>query len=71
MSKWIRQFHRWTSIAFTLGFLVNAVIAISGTTSESWVYLLAVAPIFLLLLSGLYLFALPHVARLRRSQEGA
>lgn len=67
MSKWIRQFHRWTSIAFTLGFLVNAAIAITGTTPDPWVYLLAVVPIFLLLMSGLYLFALPYAAKLRRS----
>ena len=68
MSRFIRTFHRWVSIAFTLGVLTNTVV-IFGLGQEDpgfGVYLLALVPLFLLLFSGLYLFALPYVAAARR-----
>ncbi len=67
VGKWIRQTHRWLSIAFTLGVIVNTVVIMmgQGKQPDSWVYLFALIPLFLLLFSGLYFFALPHVARLR------
>lgn len=64
MSKWIRQFHRWTSIAFTLAVLVN-ILALVLQRQEVWIGLAALAPLILLMLTGLYLFALPYVARRR------
>jgi hypothetical protein len=67
MSKFIRQVHRWLAIAFTLGFIVNAVV-IWGMGQQQpafWVYLLALVPLFLLLPSGLYLFALPYLTKAR------
>lgn len=64
-NSWIRQAHRWLSVAFTLGFLVNLVVAVRGVEPAFWVYLLALIPLFLLLPTGLYLFALPYAARLR------
>ena len=65
MSKFIRQFHRWVSIAFTLGVIINTVViaTASGAEPDYWVYLLALVPLFLLLLSGLYLFVLPYTRR--------
>ena len=68
VSKFIRQFHRWVSIAFTLGVIVNTVVIFSGPESPPafWVYLLALVPLFLLLFSGLYLFVLPYALKLRR-----
>jgi hypothetical protein len=36
-----------------------------------WVGLLALVPLVLLLLSGLYLFALPYAAKWRRSDRAA
>jgi hypothetical protein len=65
MSKFIRLFHRWGSIAFTLGFIINTVViaTASGAEPDYWVYLLALVPLFLLLLSGLYLFLLPYTRR--------
>lgn len=67
MSKFIRQFHRWVSIAFTLGVIINTYIAFTaqGTEPPFWVYLLALIPLFLLLFSGLYLFALPYFPKRR------
>jgi len=64
-NKWIRQIHRWLSMIFTL--VVVAIFAALGLGSQpaAWVYFLPLAPLALLLLSGLYLFALPYVARWR------
>jgi hypothetical protein len=64
MSKWLRQFHRWISIAFTLGVVVNTVVIAAGEGEPAfWVYLLALIPLALLLITGLYLFALPYLRR--------
>ena len=54
-------------MAFTAGFLVNTVV-IFGLGQQQpafWVYLLALVPLFLLLFTGLYLFALPYVTKWR------
>ena len=61
---WIRQLHRWLSIAFTVAVIVN-VIAMVQQSQAVWIGLLALFPLILLLLSGLYLFALPYSAKWR------
>lgn len=66
MNTLIRQTHRWLSIAFTLAVIVN-IVALIQKSQAVWIGLLALAPLILLLVSGLYLFALPWVARFRRS----
>lgn len=66
---WIRQFHRWMSVAFTLGFLVNLVVAMGSIEPDFWVYLLVLIPLFLLLPTGLYLFALPYTVKWRKAQR--
>lgn len=62
-SKWIRQLHRWLSIIFTL--VVAGIFAILGMGREpaEWIYFLPLAPLFLLMISGLYMFVLPHLRR--------
>ena len=59
----IRQIHRWLSIAFTVAVIVNS----SPWCREAavWVGLLALFPLILLLLSGLYMFARPYAAKCR------
>jgi hypothetical protein len=54
---WIRQIHRWLSIAFTVAVIVN-LIALGRQESALWIGLLALLPLVLLLLTGLYLFVL-------------
>ena len=61
----IRQGHRWISILFTLAVLVN-IAAMTQGQPPLWIGLLALFPLILLLVSGLYLFALPYIARARR-----
>ena len=68
MSPFIRQFHRWTSIAFTLGAITYTVV-MTGGTPPWWVGLFALVPLILLLVTGLYMFVLPYVRRMRG--EGA
>jgi hypothetical protein len=60
----IRQIHRWLSIAFTVAVIVN-VIAMMQEKQAVWVGLLALFPLILLMLSGLYMFALPYTAKWR------
>jgi hypothetical protein len=58
----IRQVHRWLSILFTLGVIAN-IVTMSLMVPPFWVGLLALVPLILLLLSGLYMFALPYFRR--------
>ena len=64
-NKWVRQTHRWLSIAFTLAVIINTV-AVAQRKYTFWVGLLALLPLALLLLTGLYLFVLPYATRWRR-----
>jgi len=61
-NKWVRQTHRWLSIAFTVAVIVNTVAVVRGKYT-SRMGLLAVFPLALLLFSGLYLFVLPYAAK--------
>lgn len=60
----IRQFHRWISIIFTVTVIAN-FIALSRGTPPPWVTYSPLLPLFLLLFTGLYLFALPYTAKWR------
>jgi hypothetical protein len=68
MSRWIRQTHRWVSMAFTLTVIANFVALGLGQGQQppAWITYSPLLPLALLLLSGLYLFALPYAARARR-----
>jgi hypothetical protein len=60
----LRQIHRWLSIAFTVAVIVN-VVAMVQEKQAVWVGLLALFPLVLLLLTGLYMFVLPYAAKWR------
>jgi hypothetical protein len=66
-SSWIRQIHRWVSIAFTLTVSANfvALAQAGGGMPPPWITYSPLLPLALLLFSGLYLFALPYAARWR------
>ena len=68
-NTWLRQFHRWLAIAFTVAVIVN-IVALMREKQAVWVGLLALLPLILLMLSGLYLFVLPYAAKWR-SERGA
>jgi heme A synthase len=63
-NKWIRQTHRWLSMALTVAMLVNFVAIVAGRYAR-WVGLLAVLPFALQFFTGLYLFALPYATKRR------
>jgi hypothetical protein len=64
-NKWIRQIHRWLSIVFTITVIANFVmIALRGGAGvPPLVTYSPLPPLFLLLFSGLYMFALPYLGR--------
>jgi hypothetical protein len=61
---WIRQTHRWLSIVFTLTVIANFVAMAMGKP-PMWLVYSPLPFLFLLLFSGLYMFALPYVSRSR------
>lgn len=59
---WIRQIHRWLSIAFTLAVIAN-IVALTMQVQATWIGLLAFVPLIPLLATGLYMFAQPYLGR--------
>lgn len=64
MSNWIRQFHRWMAPIFTLAVIANFIV-IGQEPIALWVGLATLLPLGFLMLTGLYLFALPYAAKWR------
>lgn len=62
LSKTLRQFHRWLSIVFTLTVVANFAAMAVGEP-PAWIVYAPLPPLFLMLATGLYLFALPYMAR--------
>ncbi len=70
-SLWIRQVHRWLSLAFTATVIANFVVRGFGEP-PAWVTYAPLPPLFLLLFSGLTMFVQPYAAKWRRgAQAGA
>ena len=67
-NKWVRQTHRWLSMAFTVAVIVN-VVAIAQKKYTNPLGLLAVFPLAFLLLTGLYLFVLPYATKWRSGRR--
>lgn len=69
----IRQAHRWVSILFTATVVANIVgFAVGqGQPPPAWVVYSPLPPLFLLMLTGLYLFVLPHATRSRSGRRAA
>ena len=66
-NKWIRQIHRWLSIAFTVTVIANFVALArgGGQMPPPWVTYAPLLPLALLLVTGLYMFVLPYATRWR------
>jgi hypothetical protein len=63
-NNWVRQIHRWLSIIFTATVIANFV-AMGLGEPPIWIVYSPLLPLFLLLFSGLYMFALPYAAKWR------
>jgi cellulose synthase/poly-beta-1,6-N-acetylglucosamine synthase-like glycosyltransferase len=70
-SKWIRQIHRWLSIAFTLTVIANFVALGMGHKETTWVTYSPLFPLAFLLLTGLYMFALPYATKWRSGRRNS
>ncbi len=62
MSKLVRQAHRWLSIIFTATVIANFA-TMAFRPPPPWITYAPLPPLFLMLLSGLYMFFLPYVRR--------
>jgi len=67
-NAWIRQIHRWLSIAFTVTVIANFVAIAKVGTPPMWITYSPLLPLALLTFSGLYMFVLPYAARWRNSK---
>jgi hypothetical protein len=70
-NKWVRQLHRWFSVAFTLTVIANfiALARTGGAMPPPWITYAPLLPLGLLLFSGLYLFVLPYAAKRRGARS--
>jgi hypothetical protein len=68
-NTWVRQIHRWLSIAFTAAVIVN-IVTLARKEPAFWIGLLALVPLALLLLTGLYMFVLPYASNWRSARGG-
>jgi hypothetical protein len=69
MNNSIRTFHRWTSIVFMIPVIANFVIYGMGRMPLPWVTYAPLLPLALLVLTGLYMFFLPYVAKWRSTEK--
>jgi hypothetical protein len=69
LGSWLRQFHRWGSLAFTATVIANFAVR-AKATPPPWMTYSPLLPLAVLLLTGLYLFALPYTV-MWRSRSGA
>ena len=61
MSLWMRRSHRWLSMLFTLTVIANFVVrAVKAGEPPALVTYSPLPPLLLLMLTGLYMFALPY-----------
>jgi hypothetical protein len=66
-NQWVRQTHRWVSIAFTVTVIAN-LVAMSQGQPPAWVTYSPLLPLALLLFTGLYLFVLPYATKWRSAR---
>lgn len=67
----IRQTHRWTSMAFTLTVIANFIALGSGHGAQppAAITYAPLAPLAVLLFTGLYMFAQPYTVRWRNRRR--
>ncbi|HTK79446.1 MAG TPA: hypothetical protein VL286_03315 [Rhizomicrobium sp.] len=67
-NEWIRQIHRWLAIVFTVTVLANFTAMALGKPPP-WIVYSPLPPLFLLMFTGLYMFALPYVGKWRNARS--
>ncbi len=61
---WTRQIHRWVSVLFVIVFITTSVMLVQKSTIR-WVPFMPLPFLFLLAVTGIYLFLQPYFARRR------
>ena len=64
---WIRKVHRAVAMLFTLTVAANFVAIAALGMAPPWITYSPLLPLFLLMLTGLYMFALPYFPRRQQS----
>ena len=67
-NKWVRQTHRWLSIAFTVAVIVTFV-ALGQEKPVVWVSYVPLLRLALLWFTGVYLFVLPYATKWRSARR--
>ncbi len=62
MNHVIRTTHRWLGVTLIVLTIINAVAFAIGQAIP-WLYYLPLLPLFLLMITGLYMFVLTYVRR--------
>jgi hypothetical protein len=60
-----RRFHRWVSMVFMIGLIINVIAGILKVESM-WITLLAGLPFLVLMLTGLCMFFAPYLPKRRQ-----
>ena len=69
-NKWVRQSHRWLSVAFTSTVIANiAVMSLREGQPPAWLTYSPLLPLALLWFSGAFLFVLPYAAKWRGTRR--
>jgi hypothetical protein len=64
MSNFIRQFHRWTSVGFVAAFIFTSTV-LSLKLPLPWAVYSPLPFLFLLAITGVYMFLRPYLVRRR------
>lgn len=70
-THWIRQTHRWVSVIFIATVIAATFAAASGQDAENFLYYLPLPPLFLQMITGIYLFVLPYAVRWRAARRAS
>jgi len=68
-NTWVRQTHRWLSVAFAVTVIVNIVALGREESTRRQVAFLPLLPLAALLFTGLYLFVLPYATKRRSGRR--
>jgi hypothetical protein len=67
-----RQTHRWLAIVFTLTVIANIVALSTGEgLPPAWITYSPLAPLLLMMITGLYMFFLPYSAKKRAARDAS
>ena len=70
LSQWVRQIHRWVSVAFYVT-VIACFVSLGVGEPPMWLFYTPLLPLAFLSLSGLYLFVLPYANSWRSARRSA